>query len=335
MSVARTISHGSVTYPRGNGLQCPGTMRRLLQTLVCAALLVVSAVPVGAQTATVDSAQLLKDLETLSSDAMEGRLPGTPGGAKARAYILRRYKEAGIQPIGDSYERPFAFRGRGDSSDRSGVNIIGVVRGRREPGRFIVLTAHFDHLGVRNGQIFNGADDNASGVAALLAIAARASADKPEHSLIFAALDAEESGLNGARAFLSDPPVARDAIVMNVNMDMVGRDATNVLYASGTFPYPFLKAYLKDVARAPATLRLGHDGTNAKEDDWTRDSDHFPFHEAGIPFIYFGVEDEAQHHKATDDAETVTKEFFIGAANTILAAVRKFDVNLEAISAQR
>ena len=123
------------------------------------------------QTPAVDGAQLLKDLETLSADDMEGRLPGTPGAAKARAYILRRYKEAGIQPIGDSYERPFAFRGRGDSGDRSGVNLVGVVRGTREPGRFLVVTAHFDHLGVRNGQIFNGADDNASGVAALLAVA--------------------------------------------------------------------------------------------------------------------------------------------------------------------
>jgi len=310
-------------------------MRRVLQTLLCSALVVLCATSVGVQSATVDSAQLLRDLETLSSDEMEGRLPGTPGGAKARAYILRRYKEAGIQPIGDSYERPFAFQGRGDSSDQRGVNIIGVVRGRREPGRFIVLTAHYDHLGVRNGQIFNGADDNASGVAAILAIAARASADKPEHSLVFAALDAEESGLHGARAFLRDPPVARDAIVMNVNLDMVARDANNVLYASGTFHSPFLKAYLKDVARPPVTLRLGHDATKTTDDDWTEDSDHFPFHQAGIPFIYFGVEDEAQHHKATDDAETVTKAFFVGATNTILAAVRKFDANLEAISARR
>jgi Zn-dependent M28 family amino/carboxypeptidase len=310
-------------------------MRRMLQALICAAVVVTCAVPAAVQTATVDRAQLIKDLETLSADDMEGRLPGTPGGAKARAYILGRYKAAGIQPIGDSYERPFTFRGRGDANDRSGVNIVGVVRGRREPGRFIVLTAHFDHLGVRDGQIFNGADDNASGVAALLAIAARVAADKPEHSLVFAALDAEESGLNGAKAFVADPPVARDAIVMNVNMDMVARDAKNVLFASGTFQYPFLKAYLKDVARPPVVLRLGHDGTNAKEDDWTRDSDHFPFHEAGIPFVYFGVEDEAQHHKPTDDAETVTKDFFVGAANTILAAVRKFDANLEAIRAKR
>ena len=312
------------------------TMRQRLHVLVSAALVITCTVVARVQTPAVDVAQLLKDLETLSADDMEGRLPGTPGAAKARAYILRRYKEAGIQPIGDSYERPFAFHGRGDAGDRSGVNLVGVVRGAREPGRFLVVTAHFDHLGVRNGQIFNGADDNASGVAALLAVASRISASKPAHSVVFAALDAEETGLNGARAFLADPPVPREGIVMNINLDMVARDAKNILFASGTFHYPFLKAYLKNIAQPPVVLRLGHDAPNVKgEDDWTRDSDHYPFHQAGIPFIYFGVEDEAQHHKATDDAETVTKEFFVGAANTILAAVRAFDANLEAISARR
>jgi Zn-dependent M28 family amino/carboxypeptidase len=299
-------------------------------------MILLTAAAVAAQPATVDSGQLVKDLETLSADDMEGRLPGTPGAAKARAYILRRFKDAGIQPIGDSFERPFSFRGRGSSSDEKGVNIVGVVRGRRAPDRYIVITAHYDHLGVRDGQIFNGADDNASGVAALLAVAARASASPPEHSLLLAALDAEETGLNGAQAFLKDPPVARDAIVMNVNLDMIARDAKNVLFASGTSHYPFLKAYLKNVAQPPVVLRLGHDLPNVKgEADWTRDSDHFPFHQAGIPFVYFGVEDEAEHHKATDDAGTVTKEFFIGAANTILAAIRAFDANLEAIGARR
>ena len=299
------------------------------------ALAAIAVATAAAQTATVDGARLLKDLQTLAADNMEGRLPGTPGGAKARAFIVQRFKEAGIKPIGTSYERPFTFRAQGNPKDQEGINIIGVIRGRRVPDKFLVVTAHFDHLGVRGGQVFNGADDNASGVAALLAIAARVSVETPEHSIVFAALDAEESGLNGSKAFINDPPIPRAAIVMNVNLDMVARDAKNILYATGTFQYPFLKAYLKSVAQPPVVLRLGHDGSNPKEDDWTKDSDHFPFHEAGIPFIYFGVEDEAQHHKATDDAETVTKEFFVGAANTILAAVRVFDANLEAIGERR
>ena len=156
--------------------------------ILVVAVLVVASVPFArAQTASVDGAQLLRDLETLSADAMEGRLPGTPGGARARAYIIQRFKEVGIQPIGDSYERPFTFKAGGSPDDRSGVNVIGVIRGRREPERYLALTAHYDHLGVRNGQVFNGADDNASGVAAMLAVAARLNIDKPDHSVLIAA----------------------------------------------------------------------------------------------------------------------------------------------------
>jgi Zn-dependent M28 family amino/carboxypeptidase len=325
------------TLPRRSVLAC-----LLLLAILDGALALNAQTAAPASAARVDAAKLLRDLETLSSDAMEGRLTGTPGSAKARAYIVQRFKEVGIEPIGDSFERPFNFTGRGNNAERTGTNIIGVVRGRREPSKFIVVTAHYDHLGVRNGQTFNGADDNASGVAALIAVAERLVAEKPEHSILFAALDAEESGLNGARVLVKDPPVARAGIVMNVNLDMVARDAGNVLFAVGTHHYPFLKAYLTDVARPPVVLRLGHDTPNqpgAKPDpktaDWTRDSDHFPFHEAGIPFIYFGVEDEEQHHKPTDDFETVTRDLFVGAANTILASIRKFDANLEAIAARK
>lgn len=316
--------------------------RRVL--MAAAAVLVVlggAAAPRAQSSAAVDGPRLLRDLEILAADDMEGRLVGTPGSARARQYILKRFKESGIEPLGASYERPFTFQRRG-GGEQTGVNVVGVIRGRAEPGRYIAVTAHYDHLGVRNGQVFNGADDNASGVAALLAVAARLASDKPQHSILLAALDAEEGGLHGARALLREAPVPREAIALNVNLDMVARDVNNVLFAVGTSHYPFLKPYLVDVARPPVVLRFGHDtppppGTKPGTgfDDWTRDSDHFPFHEAGIPFVYFGVEDEEQHHKATDDAETVTKEFFVGAANTILAAIRKLDANLGAIAQRR
>lgn len=306
---------------------------RLRAWCVCL-LVLVSAVGARAQRG-VDGAALLRDLETLASDKMEGRLVGTPGSARAREFIVKRFKEAGIQTIGSSYEQPFKFTGRGDQAERVGVNVVGVIRGGRAPDRYIALTAHYDHLGVRDGQVFNGADDNASGVAALLAVAARLEADKPTHSILFVAFDAEEAGLRGARAFVGAPPVPLHAIALNVNLDMVARDAGNVLFASGTSHYPFLKPYLANVARPPVVLKFGHDVAGSKEDDWTRDSDHFPFHDAKIPFVYFGVEDEAQHHKATDDAATITKDFFVGAANTILAAIRALDANLEAIAKQR
>lgn len=283
----------------------------------------------------IDAGALLKDLQVLAADDMEGRRAGTPGSARARAFIVRRFQEVGIQPLGGSFERPFTFRTPKDTADQTGVNVVGVIKGQRQDGPWMVVTAHYDHLGVRDGQVFNGADDNASGVAALLAVAASFSRVPPVHPILFAALDAEELGLRGARALLADLPVPAASIALNVNLDMVARDAANKLFAVGTHQYPFLKKYLENAAVPPAVLLFGHDRPEGKGDDWTQDSDHYPFHQAGIPFVYFGVEDYAQHHKATDDAETVTKEFFVAAVRTIEAAMRRLDKGLADIKAKR
>ncbi len=201
------------------------------------------------------------------------------------------------------------------------------------------MTAHYDHIGVRNGQVFNGADDNASGVAALLALAAHFASSPPEHSLVIAALDGEEGGLQGAKALMRDPPVPVTAMVVNVNMDMVGRDPGNKLFAVGIHQYPFLKPYVEAAVQPPVVLAFGHDIpghlTEGPEQDWTADSDHYVFHQAGIPFVYFGVEDFDQHHKATDDSATINREFLAGAAATAIATVRQFDAHLEQIAAAR
>jgi Zn-dependent M28 family amino/carboxypeptidase len=308
---------------------------RLIPSCAIGLILALSVATAG-QVATVDAWQLFRDVEVLAADDMQGRRAGTPGGAKARAYILGRFKEAGIQPFGDSYDQRFSFTfGRGKPVSGIGTNVIGVIRGRRSPDRFIVVTAHYDHLGIRNGEVYNGAGDNATGVAALLAAAAHFSRNPPVHSILFAALDAEESGLHGARALVERGPVPKDAIVLNVNIDMIGRDAANVLYAAGTYHYPFLKRYLEGVAQPPVELRLAHDVPNVKAEDWTRGSDHYAFHSAGIPFVYFGVEDVEQHHKATDDSATIHKEFFAAATRTVIAAIERFDENLEAIQERK
>jgi Zn-dependent M28 family amino/carboxypeptidase len=286
------------------------------------------------QSALVDSAQLLRDLQALSSDEMQGRQVETPGGAKARAYVVARFKAAGLEPFGDSYEQPFTF-GNASSGNHHGVNVVGRVNGTRRPARFLVVSAHYDHIGMRNGQVFNGADDNASGTAALLALGKYFSAHPPEHSLIFVAFDAEEAGLRGSRAFVTKPPVELSSIVVDVNMDMIGRDPDDRLFAVGTRLNPFLRPYLERVAgTAPVHLLFGHEDPREKE-DWTKDSDHWSFQEAKIPAIYLGDEDFDQHHKATDDYETMTFGFFIGATETALAIVKELDVNLEAIERAR
>jgi Zn-dependent M28 family amino/carboxypeptidase len=272
----------------------------------------------------IDSAQLLNDLRVLSADAMQGRQTGTAGAEKARAYIVERFKASGISPFGASYEQPFTFTPRG-SPARGGINVAGRIEGTREPRRYIVITAHYDHLGVRSGQVFNGADDNASGTAALFALAKYFAARRPANSLIFAAFDAEEGGLHGSQAFVKQPPVDAKDLILNLNADMIGRAPDDRLFVVGTARQPFLKPHVEAVVRkAPVKLLMGHE-------DWTRDSDHYSFMQAKIPALYIGVEDYAQHHKATDDYETMSHSFYVRAVETLIQMVEQFDANLEAV----
>jgi hypothetical protein len=280
---------------------------------------------------------LMAHVSVLAADSMEGRLIGTPGSARARAYLVRAFADAGLQPIGPTFEAAVEMVSPRDSTIRRGTNVVGQVRGRTAPERYIVVSAHYDHVGVRQGEIYNGADDDASGTAALIEIARWFRANPPAHSLVFVAFDGEEGGMVGSREFVRQPPVPASGIVLNVNLDMVGRNAKNELYAAGTSHYPFLRPYLDSVAaRAPITLRLGHDDpTGPARDNWTTQSDHASFHRARIPFVYFGVEDHPDYHRPTDDTERLMPTFFGGAVTTVRDAIRVLDRNLPAIAAAR
>ncbi|HYH84437.1 MAG TPA: M20/M25/M40 family metallo-hydrolase, partial [Pyrinomonadaceae bacterium] len=241
----------------------------------------------------INAEQLLEDVRILSADAMEGRATATQGSAMARAYIMRRFGDAGAMPLGTSYERSFQLTagkgGKAHKKEQTGVNLVAYVRGKSHPARFIVVTAHYDHLGVRDGKIYNGADDNASGVATLLQLAAHLSRERPDNSVVFAALDAEEVGLLGAHALVAQLKAEKRDVILNVNLDMVGHSERGELYASGSYHTPALRPLLERVAaRAPVRLLIGHDRPEQGQDDWTKQSDQYAFHRAGIPFVYFG-----------------------------------------------
>lgn len=272
----------------------------------------------------LDSAQLVRDLYVLAADSMEGRRMGTPGGAKARTYLVRRLNALGIAPLRDSLQSHFTSAGRGGDTTR-GVNLVGVVRGTKTPERYIVLTAHYDHVGVREGAIYPGADDNASGTAAALAIAGWLKKNPPAHSVIVALLDGEEGGLRGARAFVANPPVPLAQMIANVNLDMVGRNEKGELYAAGATPNPQFKSLLDATAAvAPVKLLLGHDsGTGS--DNWTSQSDHGAFHAQKVPWVYFGVEDHPDYHKPTDFPTRIEPGFFYRAAQTVAEFVKRLD----------
>jgi Zn-dependent M28 family amino/carboxypeptidase len=280
----------------------------------------------SAGTRRVDRAELLADMTTLAADAMQGRAPATPGSARARAFLVSRFRAAGIRPFPGGYTQAFPLPpAPGRSAGAQGTNVLGYIPGTRTPDRYIVVSAHYDHLGVKNGVVFNGANDNASGAAALVAIGRYYAAHPPAHSLLIAAFDAEEEGLVGSRAFVKDPPVPRSAIVVDLNPDMIGRDPSRTLYVSGTSQQPALAPLVADVAAdAPVRLVMGHDDPRAFE-NWSDESDQYAFIEAGIPGLYIGVEDYAHHHAPTDDASTMMPDFYAGAVETVMRIIDRFD----------
>lgn len=307
----------------------------LLGTMAVAPARGQTAAPAAAPPIAADA--LMATVRTLASDEYQGRAAGTEGGAKARALITDRFAKIGLRPFGSSFEHPFTFTPKASSaSDEAptpiqGVNIIGRCPGT-EPGLpVIVLSAHYDHVGIRDGRIYPGADDNASGVAVLLEIAAQCLARPFRHDIVFAAFDAEERGLQGAAAFLAAPPVAPERIALNVNLDMVARGDKGEIFIAGTHHYPRLRPLLEPVAaRAPIGVRFGHDLPGSGTDDWTMQSDHGRFHQAGIPFVYFGVEDHPDYHQPTDTADKINPDFFAKAAGVVLDALRALDEGLRA-----
>lgn len=257
---------------------------------------------------------------------MRGRRTGSPESVKAREFIVDRFKDAGLKTFGNSYIQEFTFTRRGQTEKIAGANVVGFIKGKKHSEKYIVVSAHYDHVGVQNGEIFNGADDNASGTAALLGLIEAFKKDKPENSIIFAAFDAEEMGLQGSRYFVANLPVKKESVLLNVNMDMLSRSDEGELWAAGTFHYPQLKPVL-EAAQKTATVKLllGHDDPKLGADDWTTQSDHAAFHRAGIPFVYFGVVNHADYHKPTDDFANIQAQFYVRSVDTILEIIQKFD----------
>ena len=279
----------------------------------------------------VDSERLMTTVTALSDAKFEGRAAGSPGGVAARRLVLERMRGIGLQPVSGSHVFPFTFtrmtmKGRAEGE---GANVLGMCVGTDPKLPMFVVSAHYDHLGVRDGAIYHGADDNASGVAVMLEMAAYCVKQPLRRSIVFAAFDAEEGGLQGAKAFLAAAPVPRERVALNVNLDMVSRSDKREIFIAGTYHTPSLKPPLQSVAaRAPITVLFGHDkpvAVGGGVDDWTNLSDHGPFHEEKIPFIYFGVEDHADYHKPTDTADKIDRGFFVDVAETVLDSILQLD----------
>ncbi|WP_445747811.1 M20/M25/M40 family metallo-hydrolase [Polaribacter sp.] len=292
----------------------------------------------------INSKKLLENIKILASDSMEGRAFSTKGSIKAQKFIEKKFSEIGLEKYKNgSYIEAFDYTFKGKKRQDafpienpginfsnvkdtivSGSNIIGKLKG--SSNKTIIITAHYDHLGIRDKLIFNGADDNASGVAALFTIAEYFKNNPLKHTLIFAAVDGEEIGSVGAEVLLKNY-ANKENIALNVNMDMIAHsDYYPELYISGTYHYPNFKKTLNKVKSDYVTILFGHDDPEKiEQSDWTLSSDHRVFFKEKIPFIYFGVEDHKDYHRPTDKFATINQKFYVESVKVIIRSIEALD----------
>jgi hypothetical protein len=310
---------------------------RTLFLLAIAALLETDLV---AQQATTPAAQRIQsDVRYLASDALEGRLVGTPGNESAAVYIARELRRLGLRPGGDSgtfFQRwtiasTTASRAAG-VADRRAQNVVAVLPGadRRLRGQAVVVGAHFDHLGIgrfgdpgpdTTASLHNGADDNASGTAAVVEVARILAGGRPRpaRTVIFVLFDAEEEGSLGASWYAGHPVVLMDSTIAMVNLDMVGRMQNRRLLALGALSAAEWRPLL-DSVNAPYQLDI-----RASGDGWGA-SDHAAFFSRKRPVLHFFTDVHTDYHRANDDWDRINADGIADVASLAADLVRRLAV---------
>ena len=285
--------------------------RDIIHKIIIAALLTIVCVP-AANAQQTRQQRLRQHLYFLASDSLEGRKAGSDGGAKARQYILDQYRAIGLQPYSGDGLFTFeptqammsAMMGKGELR-----NIIMVIPGNdaQLKDEYIVLGAHYDHVGVKGGKVYNGADDNASGSTALIEIARELYAHRNElkRSVIIAAFDAEEEGLFGSKAMVKmlGADIAKVKVMMSI--DMVGwLSANDALVIEGVSTLAGAKDAMKALAEEQGiTVKL-----KGFEHSVMTATDTEPFAKAQRPTLAVTTGLKSPYHKPEDDADLIDYE---------------------------
>jgi hypothetical protein len=271
----------------------------------------------------ITSAELKTHLTVVASDEMEGRETGSLGQKKAGMYLIEQYKKNGIPfPKGatDYYQKvPAAFlNAKYNENLPDSENIWAFIEGSEKPEEIVVVSAHYDHVGTKEGKIYNGADDDGSGTVGLLEIAqafqkAKKEGHGPKRSILILHVTGEEHGLHGSRFYSENPLFPLANTVADVNIDMIGRrdenhkESNNYIYVIGS---DYLSTDLFNVCEAMNTkytkmdLDYKFNDRNDKNRFYYR-SDHYNFAKNGIPsvFLFNGV--HADYHQASDEVDKI------------------------------
>ncbi|CAM1374576.1 M28 family metallopeptidase [Tenacibaculum xiamenense] len=277
---------------------------------------------------TITAKDLGKHLFVYASDEFEGRDTGEPGQKKAVKYLQDFYIKSGIKsPIsGGKYfqEIPSQFFTKnvfGRKALKDSENVLAFIEGTEKPEEIIVISAHLDHIGTKNGKIYNGADDDGSGTVAVLEIAeafkkASDAGKGPKRSILFLHVTGEEKGLLGSKYYTENPIFPLANTVTNLNIDMIGRvddrhkGNPNYVYLIGSDK---LSSELHNISEAINTkyTKIDLDYKYNDENDPNRfyyRSDHYNFAKHNIPIIFYFNGTHADYHKATDTPDKINYE---------------------------
>ena len=271
----------------------------------------------------INAQDLSKHLTIVASDEMEGRDTGTEGQKKAGRYIIDHYKSLGIPfPTGaNTYYQPIPskfFERKFSPKLPDSENIWAFIEGSDKKDEILVISAHYDHVGVKNGEVYNGADDDGSGTVALMEIAkmfqqAKKDGNGPRRSVLILHVTGEEHGLHGSRFYAENPLFPIEKTIADINIDMIGRrgygkeNNDNYIYVIGS---DRLSTDLHNLSEKANTDYVGleldytYNDLNDPNRFYYR-SDHYNFAKKGIPSIFYfnGVHDD--YHKPTDTVDKI------------------------------
>jgi hypothetical protein len=278
---------------------------------------------------------LKKDVYFLAADDLGGRAIGTTGEQKAAEYLAQEFEKLGLTPMGtDGFFQEFTVSKPSNPHEEAVIGTDGAgVTGRnvvafldKKADKTIVIGAHFDHLGM-GGQgslhrgdsaIHNGADDNASGTAALLALAKIFKYETLKSNILFIAFSGEENGLWGSNYFVKNPTVDLKTVNYMINMDMVGRlNPEKSLAVHGVGTSPSFPSVLDPINSDSLKLVPSESGVGP--------SDHTSFYLQDLPVLHFFTGQHADYHKPSDDADKINYEGLVQVVRYISRLIAGLD----------